>query len=75
MAITLKQFNEAVSQNDAVQVDGQELFVAKVIGFVESTEVHSTNVTYRINDGTGVTECKIWIDKSGSSGSKHENIM
>ena len=38
------------------------------MGIVESVEEHSTNVNFKINDGTGVVEGKLWNDKDSSGG-------
>ena len=55
--------NSAAVDDDNVKIDGCELLVARIMGNVESVEEHSTNLNYRINDGTGVIECKFWIEK------------
>lgn len=42
--------------------DGRDLHYVKFIGAVRSVEDFSTNVTYTIEDGTGLIEVKQWID-------------
>ena len=42
--------------------DGRELHHVKLIGAVRSVEDFSTNVTYGIEDGTGLVDVKQWLD-------------
>jgi hypothetical protein len=71
---TVKQLLSTITDpsSDAFKLDNAELFIVKLVGTVQQVEEHSTNFSYRLNDGTGVIECKYWIEKdSGASGSKH----
>ena len=43
-------------------LDGRELHHVKYIGAVRSFEDQSTNVTFSIEDGTGLVDVKQWID-------------
>lgn len=52
-------------------VDNSEVHTVKIMGIVEQVEQHATNITYRINDGSGAIECKLWVEKDGDA-SKHE---
>mmetsp|Transcript_9372 Transcript_9372/g.8377 ORF Transcript_9372/g.8377 Transcript_9372/m.8377 type:complete len:307 (-) Transcript_9372:122-1042(-) len=72
--VTIKQFNQATFENDVFQVDGVDIHVVKIIGFVESLEEHSTNLNYIIRDGTGAVECKEWVEKNRTDKSKHDKI-
>jgi replication factor A2 len=38
------------------------------MGIVESVEEHSTSIAFRINDGTGAIDAKLWNDKDVSGG-------
>jgi replication factor A2 len=44
------------------------------MGIIESAEEHSTNVNYKINDGTASIHCTVWNDKdpSGAPGKYSE---
>jgi hypothetical protein len=57
-----------MQEDDIFRLDGAELYTVKIMGTIESVEEHSTNVNYRINDGTGAIECKLWNDKDSGSG-------
>ena len=35
----------------------------RIMGNVDSVDEHSTNMSYKVNDGTGVIECKQWMEK------------
>lgn len=65
--ISIKQFLSASFENDNFIIDNSELQVAKIVGFVESIEQHSTNLVYKINDGSGTVDCKFWTSKSTSA--------
>ena len=55
---------------DLFVIDNNAVHNVKIMGIIEMTEEHATNVTYRINDGTGVIECKLWVEKDKAS-SRH----
>ena len=63
----------AKKEDDSYKVDGFEVFTVKIIGVVDSLQEHSTNVTFKINDGTGSFECKQWIEKNSAASSKISN--
>lgn len=69
----MKQLQGASHDDDTFRVDGAELNVVKLLGVVDGLTEHETNHTFRLNDGSGVLECKQWIDKS-SSGAKATKI-
>jgi hypothetical protein len=66
---------EAVSENGTFSVNDKELHVVKIVGYVESVEEHTTNLEYRINDGTGVVDCKFWTAKDKSAKASHAHIQ
>ena len=73
--LTIKQIHEAVMDHaaDSIKVDGCDVTTVKLLGIIESVDEHSTNVNYRINDGTGALECKYWIEKDGTSMMRNAN--
>jgi len=61
--------------------DGREIHQVKLIGAVRSVEEQSTNITYQIEDGTGLIEVKQWLGPEDCAGitemrmqAAHENI-
>ncbi len=44
----------------------------KIMGIVEDMEEHSTNLNYKVHDGTGLLECKHWLDQGKVGKGKHE---
>jgi replication factor A2 len=73
--VTIKQLTNATrdASTDTYQIDNADLATVRIMGLVETVEEHATNCNYRINDGTGILECKYWIEKD-SSGSRHTKI-
>ena len=66
--VSIKQLNSAAHEDDQFKVDNEELHTVVIMGIIESRENHSTNVSFRINDGTGVMDGKLWNDKDASNG-------
>lgn len=58
--------NITVEGDNNLFLDGKEMHMVRVIGMVESVEQHSTNINFRINDGTGSFPCKIWSDQNST---------
>lgn len=64
--LTVKQIYSASNDqmgSDTFRIDQAEIAIIKIMGRVESVDEHSTNMSYRVNDGTGVLECKEWLEK------------
>ena len=66
--MSIKQLNTSTMEDDISKIDGADLHTVVIMGMVESVEEHSTNVNFRINDGTGAVEGKLWNDKDSSGG-------
>ncbi|KAI3088325.1 hypothetical protein CBS147353_232 [Aspergillus niger] len=62
--ITIKQALDAVQPypEASYQIDSAEISSICFIGQVRNISSQSTNVTYKIDDGTGEIEAKQWID-------------
>lgn len=70
--VTVKQIHSALTDSgDVFRIDNAETFVVKIIGRVESVDQFSTNICYKVHDGTGIIECKHWLDKDQSNRSSH----
>ena len=50
--------------------DGRPVSLVKIVGAVRMFEEQSTNVLYRIEDGTGIMEVKQWVDDNDCSAVK-----
>lgn len=72
--MSIKQLNTASMEDDQNKIDGAELHTVIIMGIVESVEEHSTNVNFRVNDGTGAVEGKLWNDKDSSGGALASKI-
>ena len=46
--------------------DGRDLHYVKIVGAIRSVEDRSTNVSYEIEDGTGMIVVKQWLDDNDS---------
>ncbi|KXJ92183.1 hypothetical protein Micbo1qcDRAFT_134259 [Microdochium bolleyi] len=62
--VTIKQIIDAEqsSPEDPFRIDGQEITQVTFVGMVRSISPQTTNITYKIDDGTGVIEVKQWLD-------------
>jgi len=63
--VTIKQLIEMKSELGFFYIDGKELFNIKVVGWLEVIVSKSTQITFRVNDGTGSFEFMKFIDKFG----------
>uniref|UniRef100_A0A7S3GU06 Replication protein A C-terminal domain-containing protein n=1 Tax=Spumella elongata TaxID=89044 RepID=A0A7S3GU06_9STRA len=69
--VTIKQIQSADRQGDQYIVDGREIHTVQLVGTFSGLEEHSTNILFRLNDGTGLLECRQWIDKESL---KHKKV-
>lgn len=63
--VTIKQLIEATQPpNDADYfiLDGSEMTQVTFVGQIRNISTQTTNVTYKLDDGTGIIEVKVWID-------------
>jgi replication factor A2 len=74
LPLSIKQILVAQKEEDIFKVDGQELHTVKLIGVVERIVDQSTSFTFVLNDGSGVIECKQWMDKDATSVSSTSRI-
>jgi len=67
--MTIRQINNAspdLGGNGQFIYNGRELHHVKVVAAIRSIDEQSTNITYEIEDGTGVIEARKWISDSGA---------
>eukprot|EP00249_Psilotum_nudum_P029100 c39360_g1_i1 orf=289-1152(-) len=72
LPVTVKQMSMAaqISSDDVFLVDGVDINNATLVGMVSRKEVMVTGVSFILDDGTGRTEVKRWIDSDDA----HENM-
>lgn len=76
--VTVKQLLDAYHPNPDAEhfmIDDAEATQVTFVGQVRNISQQTTNVTYKIDDGTGIIEVKVWIDmdsmdEAGESKSK-----
>ena len=69
--VTIKQIQNAERQGDQYIVDGREIHTVQLVGTFSGLEEHSTNILFKLNDGTDILECRQWIDKESL---KHKKV-
>jgi len=62
--VTIKQLVDCKEEYPGAEmkIDGHPITQVTLVGQVRSVQPQATNITYRIDDGTGVTDVKKWID-------------
>jgi replication factor A2 len=60
----------ASHEEDSYKVDGAELATVKIVGTMTSMEEHTTNINFKVNDGTGMIDCKQWVEQNSTAHSK-----
>ncbi|KAK4954263.1 Replication factor A protein 2 [Elasticomyces elasticus] len=63
--VTIKQLLDAHHPHPDAEyfmVDGSEATQVTFVGQVRNISTQTTNVTYKLDDGTGIIEVKVWID-------------
>ncbi|KFX97159.1 hypothetical protein V490_02937 [Pseudogymnoascus sp. VKM F-3557] len=62
--VTIKQIIDAQQPHPDAEfkVDGQEMTQITFVGQVRAISVQATNQTFKLDDGTGLIEVKVWLD-------------
>ncbi|KAI1274172.1 replication protein A, subunit RPA32 [Xylaria sp. FL0933] len=63
--VTIKQIIDAepsYAGDASFRIDGLDVKQVTIVGMVRVINQQTTNITYRIDDGTGVIEVKLWLD-------------
>ena len=70
--VTIKQLLDAEQPHpDAdFKIDGSEVGHITFVGVVRNVVVQSTNITYRVEDGTGAIDVKQWLDADSDTSGK-----
>jgi replication factor A2 len=66
MPVSVHQLLHASNHDDVYKVDDVELNIIKIIGVLSNPQEHSTNFNFRVNDGSGSIECRLWIEKDAN---------
>ncbi|KAF2813199.1 replication factor A2 [Mytilinidion resinicola] len=66
--VTIKQLIDAqpMHQEGEFKVDGAEITTITVVGQIRNISVQTTNITYKLDDGTGTIEVKKWVDSDAA---------
>ncbi|GAB7352457.1 hypothetical protein MBLNU459_g2867t1 [Dothideomycetes sp. NU459] len=63
--VTIKQLVDAQHPHPDAEyfmIDGSEATTVTFVGQIRNISKQTTNITYRLDDGTGTFEVKVWID-------------
>ncbi|KAK3072906.1 Replication factor A protein 2 [Teratosphaeriaceae sp. CCFEE 6253] len=63
--VTIKQLTDAHHPHPDAEyflIDGAECTQVTFVGQIRNISTQTTNVTYKLDDGTGIIEVKVWID-------------
>ncbi|KAF2202730.1 replication protein A, subunit RPA32 [Delitschia confertaspora ATCC 74209] len=62
--VTIKQIQDAQQPSeDVFKIDGQSISQLTFVGQIRNISTQTTNITYKIDDGTGSIEVKLWVDQ------------
>ena len=73
--MTAKQLNSISEEDGTHKLDEQEVSTVRIVGTIISVETHATNIVYKISDGTGIVECKAFVDKDNSNTPKFADCV
>ncbi|MCJ1362593.1 replication factor A protein 2 [Acarospora aff. strigata] len=67
--VTIKQVIDAQQPHPdgEFKIDGVEITQITFIGQIRNISSQATNITYKLDDGTGTMEIKLWVDSESSS--------
>jgi len=68
--VTIKQLTDAHHPHPDAEyflIDGAECTQVTFVGQIRNISTQTTNVTYKLDDGTGIIEVKVWIDAEANS--------
>lgn len=63
--VTVKQIIDgetAFTGDSSFRIDGADVKQVTLVGMVRAISPQTTNTTYKLDDGTGIIEVKLWID-------------
>ncbi|KAF2739959.1 replication protein A, subunit RPA32 [Polyplosphaeria fusca] len=61
--VTIKQLHDAQqTPEETVTIDGAPITQLTLVGQIRNISSQTTNITYKLDDGTGSIEVKLWVD-------------
>ncbi|XXG98501.1 isopentenyl-diphosphate delta-isomerase idi1 [Hypoxylon texense] len=69
--VTVKQIidaEQAFGSDGPFRIDGVDVTQVTFVGMVRQINPQTTNITYRLDDGTGIMEVKLWLDPDKQDG-------
>lgn len=72
--VTIKQLLDAHHPHPDAEyflIDQTETTQVTFVGQIRNISTQTTNVTYKLDDGTGTIEVKVWIDADAAADSEH----
>lgn len=72
--VTIKQLIDAHHPHPDAEyfnIDGAECTQVTFVGQIRNISTQTTNITYKLDDGTGIIEVKVWIDAEAFSDPGH----
>jgi replication factor A2 len=62
LPVSIKQLQSVgSSDDDVVRLDGQELSTVRLVGLLTGLTMHSTNMRFQLDDGSGAFDCQYFI--------------
>jgi len=74
LPVSVKQLLSAMPGEDGYKIDDAELTTLKLVGTLVEPQEHSTNLNFKLNDGSGTIECKQWIEKDATTFGKLRSL-
>jgi replication factor A2 len=72
--VSIHQILNATNHDDILRIDEVELNIVKIVGILSNPSEHATNFTFKVNDGSGNIECKLWMEKDANGMNKIANL-
>jgi replication factor A2 len=74
--VTIKQILDATQAHPEAnyQIDGADIGSLYFVGQVRNISSQTTNITYKIDDGTGEIEAKLWVDLTTEGMEDNDNM-
>ncbi|WPH04437.1 single-stranded DNA binding protein 30K chain [Acrodontium crateriforme] len=76
--VTIKQLIEAHHPNPDAEhfmIDGGETTQVTFVGQIRNVSMQTTNITYKLDDGTGIIEVKVWIDSTDDGATEKQKQL
>ncbi|KAF2120632.1 hypothetical protein BDV96DRAFT_628137 [Lophiotrema nucula] len=72
--VTIKQIHDAQQQStDEIRIDDSIVSQLTLVGQIRNISTQTTNITYKLDDGTGSIEVKLWVDSDNIDAANAKN--